>query len=90
MLAITTHLFGQSYLTAFVEKWLPMIDHFVDEHGRHMVHADIRHAVCGVRNNLNLPNDNWPAIPIHERTTSAQLRPRLPPVVDHLGHDTDE
>ena len=53
-----------TYMSTLRTVWLPMVEAFEQQFGRHMVPVDVRHSVSNIRAHLGLPVENWSPVPV--------------------------
>ena len=74
-----------AYMSTLRTVWLPMVESFQQEFGRHMVPVDVRSSVYSIRGHLGLPVQEWPPVLVIQRIDSDRFDVRTPASVDHLG-----
>ena len=74
-----------AYMFTLRTVWLPMVEDFEQEFGRHMVPVDVRSSVYSIRGHLGLPVQKWPAVLVIHCVHSDHFDVRAPASVDHLG-----
>ena len=74
-----------AYMSTLRTVWLPMVEAFEKQFGRHMVPVDVRSSVFSIRGHLGLPVQKWPPVLVVQRIDSDNFDVRTPSSVDHLG-----